>query len=263
MGKEKQLSFIIANYRSRNYLDKCLRSLKNNAKGFSFEIVIVNEDEDNLNIGDFGGLEIKIININKNAGFGKSVNIGSREAMGRYFCFLNPDTLLVSENINAIINEFERKGTIGIIGPKIISEKNQAQWWSAGKDATLLDLIGNNIGFQRSKKIWESKEKIPCDWVSGAALFIRRELFQKLGGFDENFFMYYEDIDLCRRAKKIGSEVIYFPAVEIRHFGGKSFPKSADGLQKKYFYNSQDYYFKKHFGRKTAFITRLLRKIFT
>lgn len=127
---------------------------------------------------------------------------------------------------------------------------------------TLWDLIGNNIGFQRSKKIWESKEKIPCDWVSGAALFIRRELFQKLGGFDENFFMYYEDIDLCRRAKKIGSEVIHFPVVEIRHFGGKSFLKNSDGLQKKYFYNSQDYYFKKHFGRKTAFITRLLRKIF-
>jgi GT2 family glycosyltransferase len=253
MENRIELSIIIVNYQSVGYLKKCVASVFDKAKNISFEIIVVNNSEDVINeISD-----IKIINSKENLGFGKGQNLGVKNASGEILWLLNADTEVLSGDIQGIIREAQEKG---VVGPKLLDNSGRAQSWSAGVEPTIWDLIKNNLGLKASRKVWQSPKKREADWVSGTSLFIRKDVFQKLGGFDEKFFMYFEDIDLCKRAREAGYKVIYFPEFIIRHFGGKSFENSA--LQKKYYYQSQDYYFEKHFGKFQSGLVKLLRKLF-
>ncbi|GBE16976.1 N-acetylglucosaminyl-diphospho-decaprenol L-rhamnosyltransferase [bacterium BMS3Abin15] len=287
MQNEITLSIIIVNYKSERYIEKCIVSIREKIKDLSFEIIVVNNDESDIEFDN-----VKIINSGENVGFGRANNLGAKEARGKYLLFLNPDTLLLTENIKKVVEEFENNEKIGMVGPRLLTIKNETQRWCAGAESSLLNLIRNNFGATKSKKIWESKEKTRADWVSGAAMFIKKELFYRLSGFDEKFFMYFEDEDLCKRVRSTGYKIIYFPEVEIKHLGGKSFEnktlkdsnltcktKSSEAFlsvkalasaeakegkkaQKNYFYASQDYYFQKHFGKLTSWIVKFLRKVF-
>lgn len=251
------LSVIIVNYKSEQYLGACMASIRKALQNVTTEFIVVNNDDVAMSISD---ADVKIINLQENYGFSRANNIGAREARGKYMLFLNPDTLFISGDLMEIIREFEKDDRIGIIGPKLLTEIGKSQEWSAGVDVTLGDLIRNNLGIKKSKKIWESECKLSVSWVTGAALFIKKELWTKLGGFDDNFFMYFEDVDLCKRVRDNGYGVLYWPSVKIRHLGGASSENKK--TQKGYFYASQDYYFQKHFGKPTAFIIEVLRKIF-
>jgi len=256
MENKIELSIMFVNFKGAEYLKKCLASISQRIKDVSYEIIVVNNNPKETELlSQFS--EIKIINADHNLGFGKGHNLGARSAQGEILWILNADTEILEGDIKRIIREIRE---IRAIGVKLLDENNDVQSWSAGAEPTLWDLIKNNFGVKTSRKIWESKEKREVDWVSGASLFIRKELFQKLGGFDEKFFMYFEDIDLCKRVRKAGHKVIYFPEFVVKHFGGKSFESST--LQKKYYYESQDYYFEKHFGKFKSGLIKLLRKLF-
>ena len=253
MEKESKISFIIVAFRSENHLERCLYSLLDKTANIQKEIIVVNNGSYSFNFGD----RAKVIN-SSNKGFGSACNLGAKEASGDILCFLNPDTEIISADLEKIFSEFENN-KIGIIGPKLVDENDNIQEWSAGKEVNLSDVILNNLGLKRSKRIWESKEEVECAWVSGACLFIKKELFEKLNGFDEKFFLYFEDIDLCKRARDLGYKVLYFPEFVVKHFGGKSFENKKE--QKQHYYSSQDYYFKKHFGKNFRSIIKLLRKL--
>src|SRR3989344_6508760 len=177
-----ELSVIIVNYQSEEYLKKCLLSLRNKIKDFEPEIIVVNNDEEGLNLSDF---KSTMVNNKDNLGFGRANNIGEKAATKKYILFLNPDTKIISDNIGELLNEFEKDNEVGIIGPKLVDDKNQIQEWIAGYETNLACLIKNNLGIVKNKEIWESEGKKETDWVTGAALFIRKDLFEKLGGFDE------------------------------------------------------------------------------
>jgi GT2 family glycosyltransferase len=260
MPNFKKLSIVIVNYQSRSYLQKCLASLFQFNLGIDFEIVIVNNDEKE------GLDEIKekfssavLINSPKNKGFGSACNLGVQISQGDLLLFLNPDTEILS-SFNLIINEFKRNPEIGALGPKLLGKNGKIQEWSTGAEISWGDLVRNNLGLPRSRKIWESPVARETFWISGAALFTSRKVFSEIGGFDENFFMYFEDNDFCRSIRKTGKKLLYFPEVAIRHLGGKSSqdPKK----QKEYFFASQNYYFQKNFGQFQVFWLKLLRKIF-
>jgi len=236
-----KLSFIIVNFQSEKYLARCLFSVKEKVLNMEYEIIVVNNDKA---LKASLPKEIRLINSEKNIGFGAACNLGAKDAQGEILCFLNPDTEIISENIGGLMQEFNN-ASIGIIGPKLVDEKNNTQEWIAGKEITVWSTLLNNFGYKRDKKIWESAVPVECAWVTGAAMFIRKDAFQKLGGFDEKFFMYFEDIDLCRRARHLGHKVLYFPEFIIKHFGGKSFTDKKK--QKKYYHTSQCRYFKKRF----------------
>lgn len=250
-----KISFIIVNYQSEKYLQKCISSIKEKVLKADCEIIVVNNDAHNLEAELLEG--IKLINMGKNVGYGTACNAGAREARGEILCFLNPDTEIISDNIKELLDEFSNSQNIAIIGPKFINENNSIQEWITGVEITLWDVILNNVGVKRSKKIWESKVSVECAWVSGAAMFIRKILFEELKGFDERFFMYFEDIDLCKRAHNAGYKILYFPDFVIKHFGGKSFKDKK--TQKNFFYASQDYYFRKHYKYILALIVKTLR----
>ena len=252
MKNRVELSIIIVNYQSADYLKKCIASIFDKTRDISFEIIVVNNSREAIDkVAD-----IKIVDAEEDLGFGKGQNLGAKNAKGEILWLLNADTEILSRNTQGIVKEVKENG---VVGPRLLNEDNSMQSWSAGVEPTVWDLIRNNLGYPASQKVWESSKKREADWVSGASLFIRKELFDKLGGFDENFFMYFEDIDLCRRIREAGYRVIYFPEFSVRHFGGKSFKDKK--LQKKYFYQSQDCYFKKHFGKFKSGLVKSLRKI--
>lgn len=264
MRNFKKLSVILVNYRGEQYLPECLGSVCEKLGGyFAIETIIVNNNtQKKLDSSKLAPKfkNLKIINLEKNIGYGAGNNRGVKEAGGELLLFLNPDTRIVSVRPEKIQEQFENSKNTAILGARLVDLKGQNQPWSSGLAITPLDTVLNNLGFIRSQRIWQSHDCQNVDWVIGAALFMRRTDFEKMGGFDENFFLYFEDIDLCRRTKKNNKKIIYFPSFTVEHRCGASFKNKSQ--QKSEFYKSQDYYFKKHFGKSKSLILKALRRVF-
>lgn len=238
----RELSIIIVNYRSEQYLKSCVASLYNKLKNIpDKEVIIVNNDEkEELTEIAAKFPSINIINHQKNIGFGAANNRGAGKARGKYLLFLNPDAEITDKNFIDILDKFKENQEVGVIGPRLVMESGETQWWCAGKEFNLWRLIKNNLGIIESRKIWENESEIFADWVSGAALSVRKEIFEKIGGFDEKFFMYFEDEDLCKRIRKCGHKVLYYPKIKVLHKGGKS--RQSFLRQKIQFFRSLFYY---------------------
>lgn len=256
-------SIIIVNYKSKDFLLNCLESLekyltpllKNN-----WEIIIVNNDNLYLLIEKKFNFPIKILEINQNLGFGGAVNLGAKKANGDFLFFLNPDTFLKNDSFKNFLDYLKKedlKKNPEIFGLQILEENGEIQEWSCGDKTSLFSILTRN--FFSSKK-WESEEISKVDWVSGGAMIVGKKVFEKLGGFDDKFFMYFEDQDLCLRAKKMGVEIVYFPFSQVYHLGGKSWEKKEE--QKKEYYKSQDYFFQKHFSKWQSWVLRFFRRVF-
>jgi hypothetical protein len=254
MGKEVIFSFIIVNYRSTEYLQPCLASIEKIAGNSAFEIILVNNESSPLP-KYLTGESVRIIELGTNHGFGTAANRGAEISLGRYLCFLNPDSFFLQSDIYDVIRQFEAEKSLGILGPVILEENGQEQQWNSGTEITPWTIVKNKITnhshFQKPKRI---------DWVSGAAFFMPRELFRKLEGFDEKFFMYFEDIDLCKRTRQFGSSIKTCPEIRVTHLGGKSYADRK--TQKRHYFKSQKYYIEKHFGKTSGIIIDILRKIF-
>jgi GT2 family glycosyltransferase len=212
------ISFIIVNYQSDNYLAQCISSIKEKILDIDYEVIVVNNSNLKIELPS----EVKALNMGKNVGYGSGCNAGAKLAQGEILCLLNPDTEIISKNVFNIIEKFDEDKNIGAIGTRLVTPEGKTQPWCAGKDFDIWQLFKNNLGWIDSKKIWESEKEILADWVSGAALFVKKEVFGKIGGFEEKFFMYAEDMDLCKRVRIAGYKILYCPQFNILHKGGKS-----------------------------------------
>ncbi len=219
------ISFIIVNYKSANYLEKCLNSIFNIVFSTPYEVIIVNNSpEENLN--NFKKEKPKIIIIeNKNIGYSSGCNIGAKNSNGEYLFSLNPDTILLNDFFSDLFQYFKNL-QYGAIGFKLLNQNKQFQI-SFGKFPSIIGEIKNKSvknafrkGKQKIIKKLESKyvNPSPVDWVSGAAFFIKKSTFEMVGGFNERFFLYYEDADLCKRISKAGVKNYFFPPGNIIHF---------------------------------------------
>ncbi|HRZ94969.1 MAG TPA: glycosyltransferase family 2 protein [Candidatus Moranbacteria bacterium] len=258
-AQKYKVSIVIVNFQSKKYLASNLLSIRNKISSeLISEIIIVNNDrKENLEEIEAEFPKIKLIECEKNIGFGAANNLAAKKALGRYLFFLNPDCEIINCDIKKIIFEMEKDAKIGIIGGQLLKKNGETQQWSAGIETSLLNLIKNNLGFSRSRKIWKSEKKITTDWVSGTAMIIEKNLFQKIGGFDEKFFMYFEDMDLCGRIRKIGRKIVYFPQLKARHLEGGSYERRE--VKKKDYYDSQEYFFKKNRPKIEFWIIKSIR----
>ena len=248
-------SIIIINYNTKNLLRACLSSVLaynfNNA-----EIIVVDNNSQDESVemlqSEFAD-KIKLIVNQTNFGFGAANNQAAKVAQSKYLFFLNSDTLMWEDILPRLFGFLETYQQVGIISPQLLLEDDTMQLYAYGKFPT----ISNSI-FKRLNKIKETGEDyLPVDWVSGAALIIRRELFAKLSGFDEKFFMYFEDMDLCQRVKDAGYQVMVSKPDKLVHLGGKSLAQHAQ--RKRYYYQSQRYFYRKHYGRPREWLMRFLR----
>lgn len=259
MQNSKDISVIIVNYRSERYLAGCIASIYNSGLKEAEIIIVNNDSEESLESLRREYPEINFVESGKNLGFGAASNRGANEARGKYLLFLNPDSEIIEAEAD-ILEKFEKDATLGIAGARILDASGKLQEWSFGlAELDLCDLVRNNLGFPKRGKGLENIPDRELSWVSGAALFMPRNLFLEIGGFDEKFFLYYEDVDLCKNARKHGKKIRHAPEITVRHIGGGSHADKT--RQKKDFYASQDHYFRKHFPAQARLVS-LLRKIF-
>ncbi len=252
-----QKSVIIVNYKSNHELKNCLESIeKKEIQKNDLEVIIVNNDPHPFQLEKKFSFITTLIEIKKNIGFGSACNQGARQARGKFLFFLNPDAILIQENtIQKLVNFLKKNPQVGVVAPKLIlSTTNCPQPWTSGKKTTLFSILfKNTLG-----KPWKKQVPVSVDWVSGAALMTFKNLFEKVGGFDNCFFMYFEDQDFCLKIKSLGFKVFLLPAVTVLHLDGKSW----NGYQskKQAYYQSQLLFFKKNCPPWQTFLLKTLHQ---
>ena len=239
--KNKKISFIIVAYQSKKFLTDCVNSITTHTSG-EYEIVIVdNNSGENLDeIQNLSTSKIKIIYSQNNAGFGSGVNLGTTQATGDWLCVINPDTRIQGDIHTLSTIDKNTK----LIGLALVNQENEIQAYQYGDFPSPKSIIS-----KRAKKQWQNQtqETITTDWISGGSICIEVKLFRELGGFDDRFFMYYEDIDLCRRAKQIGRDIEWTQQITVWHQEGGS--ESNIRKTKERYYTAQRKYIAKYYGR--------------
>ncbi|MCA9364936.1 MAG: glycosyltransferase, partial [Candidatus Moranbacteria bacterium] len=193
----------------------------------------------------------------KNNGYGSACNLGAKNAKAKVLCFANPDTTITQGALEILLRTIEKEN-VGVCGPCLKTKDGENEPWSMGKDRSPWETIQNNIGIKKNKKPWENTQTKTTDWVSGAFLVTKKELFEKINGFDENLFLYFEDVDYCKRIRQRTNKIIlHTPEAIVTHQGGTSMPDKQK--KKKYYKQAQDYYFKKHYGQIQSTLFKVLR----
>lgn len=210
------LTLIMVTYRSENLVKKNLEILK------KFKTIIVdNSNSRHLNeiVKDFEN--IKIIISKKNLGYGKAANLAISYAKTSLILTVNPDLILNIDGIQNLINEYQKDAeNIGILSPSLYNEKMQRR--TNGTVTYLNQLKGKKV-FNNTKNLPEGN--MCCEFLEGCCYLINRNFFNKLGGFDERFFMYFEDTDLCDRSIKNGKYIMEIPSSKFIHIGNSSSDK--------------------------------------
>lgn len=239
------VSIIILSYNTKELLRECLKSLYKNIKGVDFEVLVV----DNASTDGSAEMvrnnfkDVVLVENKKNLGFSKGNNSGAKEAKGEYLVFLNSDTEVQDKGLTGMVEFLKNHKTVGILGGRLRNMNGSLQK-SAGTFYTLFNLFlmllgGERIGMLRKSPFHVSQ----VDWVSGAFMMIRQEIFRKLKGFDEHFFMYVEDMEICFRAKKLGFHTYFYPNVNVLH---KELGSSNRAFAIMHIYEGLLYFYKKH-----------------
>lgn len=245
-----KFSIIIINYNGKTITKNCLDSLFSSLPKGQCEIIVVDNASKDSSIKylySLYGNKIKIISNDLNLGFAQANNQAARIAQGDYLFFLNNDTI-IKDDILPPLEEYLKNEKIGVLSPRLVLEDGSCQEYSYGRFPNLYRLFFGN------KKVSERDE---IDWVSGAAMIVKQDVFARAGGFDERFFMYFEDVDLCSRIKKLGYEAAVAFDAKVVHLGGRSLKQAKD--RKKNYRKSQDYFYKKYYGYLTLMILKTLR----
>lgn len=248
------LSIITLNFKKPQLTIVCLESIN---KKFSQElkdkeievIVIDNNSEDNsvekikTFIKNKQLNNVKVISNDKNLGFGKGCNEAAKEAKGELLLFLNNDTIINDDGVLRMAKYMQDNQDVSILGGQLRNSDGTPQA-SSGKFYTLFYAFLLLLGGQKFGLLDKSPTKISeVDWVKGGLFMIKRSIFEKLSGFDENIFMYTEDMELCYRARNSGFKTFFYPDVNVTHQEHGSASKSFAIAQ---IYKGLLYFYKKH-----------------
>jgi len=271
-----KVSVLIVSYNVKQYIIHCIDSIKRSNYNGQIEIIVVdnNSFDGSLNKIKQQFKDVKCIQNDDNVGFGNAVNQTAKVASGKYYLILNPDTIIEESTISTFVNYLEDNNTVGMVGPKIVNSDGTLQKGCKRSFPTigvaLPKLLGLDKVFKNMK--WASRYNLnyldmdeihKVDAISGSCMFLRTDLFNKIGGFDEQFFMYGEDLDLCYQVFKKGFEVHYLPKTQIMHYQGESV-KSAPYDSLNAFYTSMIFFSDKHFskGRNILFKSAIRTGVF-
>ncbi|MBO0330932.1 glycosyltransferase family 2 protein [[Muricauda] lutisoli] len=223
MINQKELSIIIVNYNGAKYLQGCLDSVKNTCNGIDYEIIIVdnNSSDNSLDILKRKyAEEVCLIESKENLGFAGGNNLGVSKSNGKYILLLNNDTILLDklEPLIKLIGDDE----IGAIGIKMLGKQREYRK-SVGRFPSAFNLIKLSRLYYSSKSFKLGnfhKDSYTVDWIEGSFLLTRRQLWDKVGGLDDTFFMYGEDLDYCKKVSIQLKKCIYYTKCSYIHFGG-------------------------------------------
>jgi GT2 family glycosyltransferase len=214
------LSIIIVCYRGWEKLSKCLESIASFAGNeFSMEVIVVDNNSGDGKIDEFKGKypQFRFIHNCVNGGYANGCNLGAAEAAGNNLLILNPDTVAGESEIGKLLREVTQNPDYFIISCRQVRQD--------GKESKATGLFPGlfSSGRKSIKKSNRANKNISYpDWVSGSVMIMRKEVFDRLNGFDEDFWMYSEDIDLCKRARDLGGEIAFYSDITIEHNHGGS-----------------------------------------
>lgn len=223
------VSFVIIEYFSIDEIESFLRNIKKTIDGITYEVIISsNSCYDNSKQDEIKKMynETNWIFNDKNGGFSFGMNQGLKIAKGRVFVIANPDTKIM-HGFDDMLKFLDKNIEIGAIGPQIVDSRSVIQD-SCRSYVSLPSFLNRHIKriTKKSEIIYEKEvdyTKIQTvDWVIGAFIMIRRDVYEKVGGLDERIFMYAEDVDWCYRIKKEGFQIVYFPKTVIEYKGSRS-----------------------------------------
>lgn len=273
------ISIIIVNYNCDAYIADCIRSVYRQVQDISFEIIVSdnNSTDDSLLHIRQQFPEVVIVENGKNLGFGAANNAGAKVAKGKYLLLLNPDTLLVNNALLLLYRSAEEKGsTMGCCGGNLLDEHRQPA--NLGGNFPSLFQLFSDIGFRffykgyytRKVSLLLTADTLPrnryIDCICGADLLIRKSVFEQMKGFDEDYFLYYEDTDLCYRLKEAGYLNHIVPEAQIMHLESAAIADNrAEKLNLRkfaFFEKSKQLFFKKTKGTFAVGISKMLTVLY-
>ncbi len=252
-------------------MNQCLQSVFNSKTELNYEVIVI----DNNSVDGSSHLipnafpQITYIYNEENKGFGKANNQAFKIAKGEYVLLLNPDTLIEEDTLDVCYDRMVNDQTIGALGVKLLDGSGEflveskrsfpTIWSSFSKLSGLASIFKGSARFDSyNLGNLDANKEHEVDVLCGAMMLVKRDLLSSLNGFDEAFFMYGEDIDLCRRIKDTGHKILYYPETQIIHFKGESSGRKEFAYYKM-FYEAMITYVKKHYQGSSALYAVLLK----
>lgn len=235
-----RLSIIVVNWNVRDLLEACLTSIQQNTRlsADEFEVIVVDNASEDRSADMVHDIfpDVRLIRSQENLGFARGCNAGYDISRGDFIFLLNPDTVILDNAIDVVLDEMERRPDAGAIGCRLLNKDRSFQRSAGGAFPSLRNTVWNyfflnrllpsRIGPEPMFFQGDPQGVLEVDWVSGAAMLVRREA---LNGrfFDESFFLYGEDIDICDRIHRNGWKVFYTSEASVLHYKGRSFKKQS------------------------------------
>jgi len=257
-----ELSVVLVNFNDRPHLGECLSSLENTSGSLPYEIIVVDNDSaDGSPVYIARNFpSVKLIANNVNVGFARANNQGIRESRGAFILFLNTDTAVQPGALTRMLEELRSDAKVGAVGPALLAGRNSYQVSFGGRVNFFSELLQKAVlnPYYKFALRW-SRKKRRVGWLSAACLLVRREALLDAAGFDEDFFIYFEDIDLCYRIKKAGRTLVYLPQAKVLHVGGATTSTRLAAGRFEY-RKSQLAFYDKHNSKASRLLLRLFLK---
>ena len=265
------ISIIIVNWNVKELLYRCLQSIFIFARDIDYEIIVVDNFSTDgsvqmLNDLSFAHQNLRVIFNQENSGFARANNQGLKIAQGKYILFMNPDMEMVENTPRILFHFLEARPGIAACtaqlqysdGHRQPNIKRDPTFWSQLWLLYKLHHIWQPPFFKKYlAKNFEYAREQEAEQVMGAFIFIHREIMKKIGGWSEDYFIWWEDIDLCKRLRDLGEKIIYTPATRVIHYEGRSFVQQLSFMKQKRFNRGLLTYFKKYHSRPAWFFLRL------
>lgn len=228
------VSIIIVSWNAKAHLRECMASLASTSNKVAQEIIVVDNgsSDGSAETVESEFPKVKLLRNEENLGFARANNIGIRASIGRYVCFVNSDVVVLDGCIENLMEFMNQNHYIGMVGPRVLNPDRTLQVscrhfpsvWNNICQAAGLNKLFPRLAFfsEPLMKYWAHDEIRKVDVLSGCFWMVRREALEKVGLLDEDFFIYGEDIDWCKRFQQAGWDVMFYPGAEAVHFGGAS-----------------------------------------
>ena len=274
MAKAVDISIIIVSFNTKDFTVNCVESVLAHLKNLQAEIIIVDNASTDGSVSALkkvkakGGVHIRVIKNSKNMGFAQGNNIGAKWATGKYILFLNSDTKVTSDVFSKAVSWLDDHEKVALYSCGLRNKDGSFQeaggyFPTLGRVALWMLFVDDIPGLSGISSSYHPKPSFYktshyVDWVKGTAMFARRTFWEDLGGFDRDYFMYVEDVDICFRAKGVGWKVYYSADPAIIHYGGASSNVSYPIISE---YKGLRIFFAKHKPRWQGMLLRAILKM--
>ena len=256
------LSVILVSYNTAHLLDRTLSALNTAQAALKLQIIAVDNASRDTSVDLLRKRHpsVELIENSINVGFARAINQALRQALGRYILLLNTDAFVSPDTLQKTVEFMDTRPQSGVLGVKLVGPDGTLQP-SCRYFPTPWNVFLATTGLARffpatrlvDDMSWDHASVRECDWVPGCYYLVRREAFEQVGFFDPRFFLYYEEVDYCRRVRQAGWSIIYYPFTQVVHIGGESAVSDASLTQggrqiSELQLESELLYFRKHYG---------------